>query len=69
MALPKAGHPISLSMRMRLIEGGDRRDQDLSKTEEVAAAEMIGSVKNIILSSTFSVSARHMLHTWVRIAY
>ena len=65
MALPKAGHPISLSMRMRLIEGGDRRDQDLSKTEEVAAAEMIGSVKNIILSSTISVSARHMLHTCV----
>ncbi|ORE14766.1 hypothetical protein BCV71DRAFT_267161 [Rhizopus microsporus] len=41
MALPKADHPISLSMRMHLIEGGDIHAQDLSKMEEVAAVTPI----------------------------
>ena len=37
MALQKADHPISLSIRMCLIEGGDRHARDLSKMDKVAA--------------------------------
>ena len=41
MALPKTGHPISLLMRMRMIEGEDIRAQYLSKMEKVAAVTPI----------------------------
>ncbi|KAL4214331.1 hypothetical protein AB4K20DRAFT_1879845 [Rhizopus microsporus] len=54
-------------MRIRLIEGSDRRTHNLPTMEEITAVITV-FIKTLDLSSTFNVSARRMLHTCVRIA-